>query len=69
VVRVGEGEAGLSARTIKRRLATVAGLYEYLIIRDDVGVTSNPVPRAAWCTPRPPSTGTGAPSGRPTLTG
>ncbi|MBU0801695.1 MAG: tyrosine-type recombinase/integrase, partial [Alphaproteobacteria bacterium] len=32
-------------RTIKRRLATIAGLYEYLIIRDDAGVTRNPVPR------------------------
>lgn len=45
VVRIEEGEAGLSARTIKRRLATIAGLYEYLIIRGDTGVTSNPVPR------------------------
>jgi integrase/recombinase XerD len=33
VVRIEDGEAGLSARTIKRRLATVAGLYEYLIVR------------------------------------
>jgi integrase/recombinase XerD len=45
VVRIEDGEAGLSARTIKRRLATVAGLYEYLIIRGDAGVTRNPVPR------------------------
>ena len=45
VVRIEDGESGLSARTIKRRLATVAGLYEYLIIRDDAGVTRNPVPR------------------------
>ena len=45
VVRIEDGEAGLSARTIKRRLATIAGLYEYLIIRDDTGVTRNPVPR------------------------
>ena len=43
VVRIEDGEAGLSARTIKRRLATVAGLYEYLIICGDV--TRNPVPR------------------------
>lgn len=28
VVRIEDGEAGLSARTIKRRLATIAGLYE-----------------------------------------
>lgn len=45
VVRIEDGEAGLSARTIKRRLATIAGLYEYLIIRDETGVTRNPVPR------------------------
>jgi site-specific recombinase XerD len=45
VVRIEDGEAGLSARTIKRRLATIAGLYEYLIIRGDTDVTRNPVPR------------------------
>jgi len=45
VVRIEDGEAGLSARTIKRRLATIAGLYEYLIIRSDAGVSRNPVPR------------------------
>lgn len=45
VVRIEDGESGLSARTIKRRLATIAGLYEYLIIRGDCGVTRNPVPR------------------------
>ncbi len=45
VVRIEDGEGGLSARTIKRRLASVAGLYEYLIIRGDTPVTQNPVPR------------------------
>jgi integrase len=45
VVRIEDGEAGLAARTIKRRLATIAGLYEYLLIRDDSGVARNPVPR------------------------
>jgi len=45
VVRIEDGEAGLSARTIKRRLASIAGLYEYLIIRGDTAVTQNPVPR------------------------
>jgi integrase/recombinase XerD len=45
VVRIEDGEAGLSARTIKRRLATIAGLYEYLIVRGDTGVARNPVPR------------------------
>jgi site-specific recombinase XerD len=42
VVRIEDGEAGLSARTIKRRLATVTGLFEYLIIRGVVA--RNPVP-------------------------
>jgi len=43
VVRIEDGEAGLSARTIKRRLASVTGLFEYLIVR---GVVSrNPVPQ------------------------
>jgi integrase/recombinase XerD len=45
VVRIEDGERGLSARTIKRRLATVAGLYEYLAIRGDTAVSHNPVPR------------------------
>lgn len=45
VVRIEDGEQGLSARTIKRRLATIAGLYEYLIIRGDTAVERNPVPR------------------------
>jgi integrase/recombinase XerD len=42
VVRIEDGEAGLSARTIKRRLASVSGLFEYLIIRGVVA--KNPVP-------------------------
>lgn len=45
VVRLEDGESGLSARTIKRRLASVAGLFDYLIVRGDAGVTANPVPR------------------------
>ncbi len=45
VVRIEDGESGLSARTIKRRLASIAGLYEYLIIRGDTAVAQNPVPR------------------------
>lgn len=43
VVRIEDGEAGLSSRTIKRRLATIAGLYDYLIVCGDV--SANPVPR------------------------
>jgi integrase/recombinase XerD len=42
VVRLEDGEAGLSARTIKRRLASVTGLYQYLMIRGLV--SANPVP-------------------------
>jgi integrase/recombinase XerD len=45
VVRIEDGEVGLAARTIKRRLATIAGLYEYLLVRGDSGVARNPVPR------------------------
>ncbi len=45
VVRLDDGEAGLSARTIARRLSSVAGLFEYLLVRGDAGVERNPVPR------------------------
>src|SRR5215210_1693821 len=51
VVRLEDGEWGLSARTIKRRLASVSGLFAYLVARGDAGVTVNPVPRglaARW---------------------
>jgi integrase/recombinase XerD len=44
VVRLDDGETGLSARTIARRLSSVRGLFNYLVARDDVGVTVNPVP-------------------------
>src|SRR4051794_31784542 len=43
VVRISDGESGLSARTIARRLSSVSGLYAYLIARGDVEVTTNPV--------------------------
>ena len=42
VVRI-DGEGGLAARTIKRRLASVSGLFGYLVIIGER--TSNPVPR------------------------
>jgi integrase/recombinase XerD len=45
VVRISDGAGGLSSATIKRRLAAVSSLYGYLVIRGDVGVTANPVPR------------------------
>ena len=35
---------GLSARTIKRRLASVSGLFAYLLARGDVGVSASPAP-------------------------
>lgn len=43
VVRLEDGERGLSARTIKRRLSSVSGLFEYLVAIDVVA--KNPVPR------------------------
>lgn len=56
VVRLEDGEAGLSARTIKRRLASVSGLFAYLAARDDVGLRRNPVPRGL-ATRRPQAPG------------
>ena len=43
VVRLSDGESGLSSRTIKRRLSSVSGLYSWLLMLDEVSV--NPVPR------------------------
>jgi integrase/recombinase XerD len=43
VVRIEDGEAGLAARTIARRLSSVAGLFSYLLARGDAGVVRNPV--------------------------
>ncbi|MGV9387068.1 tyrosine-type recombinase/integrase [Nonomuraea sp. NPDC003707] len=43
VVRLEDGEAGLSARTIKRRLASICGLFNFLVVRGDV--RANPVPQ------------------------
>jgi integrase len=42
VVRLDDGEAGLSARTIRRRLSSVSGLFGYLVARGDLPVS--PVP-------------------------
>lgn len=44
VVRISDGLSGLSAATIKRRLAAVSCLYGYLLTRDDSGINANPVP-------------------------
>ena len=43
VIRMSDRESRLSARTIARRLSSVAGFYSYLIARGDTGVTTNPV--------------------------
>jgi integrase/recombinase XerD len=45
VIRISDGESGLSARTIARRLSSISGLYAYLVARGDTPVRSNPVPR------------------------
>ena len=41
--RIEDGERGLSARTLRRRLSSVSGFYDYLQTRGVV--TGNPVPR------------------------
>jgi site-specific recombinase XerD len=43
VIRLIDGEAGLSSRTIKRRLSSVSGLFSYLVLCGDV--MTNPVPK------------------------
>ena len=43
VVRLVDGESGLSARTIHRRLSSISGLFGYLVACGEVG--ANPVPR------------------------
>jgi integrase/recombinase XerD len=45
VLRLADGESGLSARTIARRLSSVSGFYAYAIARGDTAVQVNPVPR------------------------
>ena len=45
VVRLSDGESGLSARTIARRLSSVSGFYAYLVARGDTPVETNPVPK------------------------
>jgi integrase/recombinase XerD len=45
IVRISDGESGVSARTLARRLSSVSGFYAYLIARGDTDVTTNPVPR------------------------
>jgi integrase/recombinase XerD len=45
VARISDGGSGLSAATVRRRLAAVSAFYGYLIVRGDTGVETNPVPR------------------------
>lgn len=45
VVRISDGESGLSSRTIARRLSSISGFYSYVVARGDTPVASNPVPR------------------------
>ncbi len=49
VVRLVDGEGGLALSTIKRRLATVSALFEYLSARGEV--IRNPVPRSLSARP------------------
>ena len=57
VVRIVDGEKGLAARTVKRRLCSVSGFYAYLIGIGSPGVLRNPVPRGLAA--RRPSSGRG----------
>ncbi len=43
VIRLVDGESGLSWRTIQRRLSSLSSMYSYLLARGDVAV--NPVPK------------------------
>jgi site-specific recombinase XerD len=43
VVRLSDGEGGLSSRTIKRRLSTLSGLFSWLVMLGEI--STNPVPR------------------------
>ena len=43
VVRLSDGEAGLAGRTIRRRLAVMSGLFNYLVLCGEMA--ANPVPR------------------------
>ena len=45
VIRMRDGESGLSARTIARRLSSVSGFYAYVVAGGDTPVRVSPVPR------------------------
>ena len=58
VVRLSDGQSGLSSRTIRRRLASVSGLYSWLMLLEEIG--RNPVPRG-MATRRQPGRGNTVP--------
>ncbi|MBK8333678.1 MAG: tyrosine-type recombinase/integrase [Actinobacteria bacterium] len=62
VVRLVDGEAGMAARTIRRRLAVMSGLFNWLVLCGEMG--ANPVPRG-MATRR--SGAGGQPSGSPLI--
>jgi len=41
VIRLSDGESGMSARTIARRLSSVSGFYSYVIARDATSLRAN----------------------------
>ena len=43
VIRISDGEAGLSSRTIQRRLASLSGLFNYLVLLEER--PTSPVPK------------------------
>ncbi len=45
VIRLIDGESGLAARTIARRLSSVSGFYSYMVARDDTQLRVEPGPR------------------------
>ena len=61
VVRLADGESGLAARTIRRRLAVMSGLFNWLVLCGEM--SANPVPRG-MATRR---TGAGGPATRSPL--
>ncbi len=58
VIRITDGESGMSPRTIQRRLSTLSGLFSFLVARGDMA--ANPVPRGL-ATRAPRRSGRGAP--------
>jgi site-specific recombinase XerD len=43
VIRLSDGESGLSSRTIQRRLSSLSSMFSYLLVRGDID--RNPVPQ------------------------